>query len=89
MQKESDAEIISAYKSCFNSAAGKIVLKHLIRVHAVFRSSFSEDSTHAMAFNEGGKNSVLQILRKLHKKDEELEDQLTEQGEEYDNESIF
>lgn len=84
MEEVSDAELISAYKTCFASSSGRIVLRHLIKAHGVFRTNFSEDGPHSTAFNEGGRNAVLQIMRKLHKKQENLDEKLIEQGEEYE-----
>lgn len=82
-------ELRSAYKSCFKSQSGKIVLQHLIKVHGVLRPSFIEDNQHATSFNEGGKNVVLKIMQKLHFKEEELSDQLIEEGEEYVYDEVF
>ena len=84
-----DAQLISAYKNCFKSDSGRIVLKHLMKAHGVFRPSFIEDNQHATSFNEGGKNVVLKIMQKLHREEEELNDKLIDEGEEYVHEDIF
>lgn len=79
--------LVSDYQECFNSPAGKKVLAHLMKVHGVLQSSFVEGKADATAFNEGGRNAILQILKKMRIDIKKLEKMITEEAklEEEDN----
>ena len=83
MERVSEAQLISAYKNCFATDSGRIVLKHLLKAHQVFSTDFVEENTHSTSFNQGGKNVVLGIMRKLHVNEDQLQENLIDRGEEY------
>ena len=72
---------IADYQRTFDTPSGKKVLYHLMKAHGVMERSFIEDNQFATAFNEGGRNVVLQILKKLKIDLRKLE-QLQKQQEE-------
>ncbi|RMF55083.1 hypothetical protein D6745_03210 [Candidatus Woesearchaeota archaeon] len=75
---EEDIDLIQAYKTVFSSPEGKKVLSHLMRSHGFYSTSFVEGDMFATAFNEGGRNVVMQILKKININLDELEKQILE-----------
>lgn len=67
--KESGAErqiaTIVDYQSTFNTPHGERVLRHLMHNHGMMITSYVEKDPYAMAFNEGGRNVIIHILKKL------------------------
>lgn len=53
------------YQSTFDTPHGKRVLRHLMKVHGFMQTSYVEKDAYAMAFNEGARNVVIHILKKL------------------------
>ena len=56
---------VADYQATFGSPQGKRVLRHLIKSHGFLHSSFVEKDPYSMAFNEGGRNAIIQIINKL------------------------
>jgi len=56
---------ISDYQEVFGSPTGKKVLHDLMKKHGVLERSYSDHCQFATAFNEGGRNAVLMIMKKL------------------------
>lgn len=74
---------ISDYQATFDTVYGKRVLRHLMKVHGMMNASFISDPL-ALAYNEGGRNAVVQILNKCRVDVKKLEDEIREtnlQGE--------
>lgn len=71
----------SDYQETFNTKAGRKVLRHLMKVHGIMQRSYVEGDAYATAFNEGGRNAVIQILNKLRVDLKELENHILEQPE--------
>jgi hypothetical protein len=65
----------NCYRNCFNTEAGKLVLKDLFKVSKMNRSSYSND-THLMAKEEGRKEVYRYIINTLNM---DLEAILTEE----------
>lgn len=66
------------YQQTFNTESGRRVLRHLMKMHGMMQTSFVEDP-YATAFNEGGRNVVIQIFHKLRKNPKELEEEILDQ----------
>jgi len=73
------------YKNTFETKSGEKVLRHLMKVHGVFTTSFVEDNQYSTAFNEGGKNVILQIIKKVGMDLARLESEMKKQQTEDDN----
>jgi hypothetical protein len=71
--------LISDYQQTFGTPHGKNVIRHLMKVHGVLDKSFVEGKADATAFNEGGRNAVLMILKKLRIDIKKLEQILLEE----------
>lgn len=82
-ERITEGELVIAYKETFNSASGKIVLRHLMRNHSFLIPVHVDGDQQASAFNDGARNVVIQILRTLHT-DEQIEDKTIEEGEDYE-----
>ncbi len=67
---------LSDYQQTFRSEAGTRVLRHLMKVHGILGTSYVEKDSLATAFNEGGRNVVIQIIRKLQIDIKKLEAEL-------------
>ncbi len=57
-------EQIQQYQAVFRSAAGKVVLRHLMTKHGVLKSTFATDP-YQTAYNEGQRAVVLEIMKTL------------------------
>lgn len=66
MKKKEQQEInkIDCYKVIFNGEKGKIVLRDLLRNCGFFTGTFNADHAH-MAFEEGRRSVIMDILRIL------------------------
>ena len=72
---------ISDYKKTFGSPEGRRVLFHLMKVHGVMLTSHVEGDPYSTAFNEGGRNVVIQILRKMRMDLKEMEKLIEQESE--------
>lgn len=72
---------IADYQRTFGSVHGKRVLRHLMKVHGLMLSSHVSGDSHATAFNEGGRNAVIQILNKVRINLNDLEKEINKQPE--------
>ena len=72
--------LISDYQETFNSPTGKRVLLHLMKVHGFMDKSFVEGSPDGTAFNEGGRNVILQIVKKMKMSLKQIESMLIEES---------
>ena len=79
----SEVELNQAYRETFASKSGSLVLRHLVREHGLLRQAFVDGDSHATSFNDGGRNVIIQLLRRIHT-DEEIEKQVIQQGVDYD-----
>ena len=64
-QRQSKAQMISFYRDCFTSYAGKYVLADLCRHCNLETNTFNPENSHVTAFNEGKRAVVLHILNTL------------------------
>lgn len=78
-----EGELNQAYKETFGTESGKVVLRHLLRVHGLLNQAHVDLDSHSTAFNDGGRNVVIQILKVIHKKKTDLEDKIIEEGVDY------
>jgi hypothetical protein len=59
-------QLVIDYQQTFGTPHGKRVLYDLMGVGRMLTSTYDERDSHASAFNEGLRNAILHILRKLH-----------------------
>lgn len=55
---------VADYQSTFNTDSGRRVLRHLMKVHGFMVTSHVEGDAYSTAFNEGGRNAIIQIIKK-------------------------
>ena len=79
---------VSDYQRVFNSVEGRRVLRHLMKVHGFMQTSYNENP-YATAFNEGGRNVVIQIMNKVRIDLNKLEKEIKEQQEQGDSDVII
>jgi len=76
---------VADYQQTFGTPAGRRVLRHLMKVHGFLNSSLVEKDCCGTAFNEGGRNAVVQIMHKLKMDLKQMEaDILTNSKEDLD-----
>lgn len=61
------ARIHESYQNIFNTPDGERVLRHLMKVGGVTKSSFVAGDPNTTAFNEGRRHLVLSILTYIYK----------------------
>ncbi len=71
----------SLYRQVFSTEAGKVVLNDLCKAACVSTSAFSVNNQHQTAYDNGARDLVLGILRKIHRSDEDLHRQIAEMYE--------
>jgi len=69
------------YQSTFGSPHGQRVLRHLMRMHGIMQTSYVEKDIYATIFNEGSRNVVVQILKKMQIDIRKLEEQILQTPE--------
>jgi len=79
-QASKQRQIITDYKSVFETAHGRRVLYDLMKAHHVVSSTHVTGDADATSFNEGARNVVLRIMTYL-KYDIEKFDEAIKQGE--------
>jgi hypothetical protein len=79
---------ITDYKEAFRSPHGQRVLQHLIDMYMT-KTSHVEGDPHSTAFNEGARNVVLMIIKKLKLDIGQLQEMLEHQEEEEDVRDII
>lgn len=57
--------LVADYQSTFKTAHGKRVLKDLLKKAGFIDTNYVPGDSHGTAFNEGGRNLVLHIVRNL------------------------
>lgn len=72
---------ISDFKEVFDTPAGGRVLRSLMHACGFMHSSHVPGDPYATAFNEGGRNVVIQILHKARIDLKKLEDEIKRQPE--------
>lgn len=77
--------LVADYKRVFGTPHGKKVLRHLMKMHGFLQHSHIEGDPYSTAFNEGCRNVVVLIARKLKMDLVVMEEELTkEEDEEHD-----
>jgi hypothetical protein len=66
-------QIHSAYKRVFESEDGQVVLRHLMKIGYMTRSTFVAGDPQRTALNEGSRRLVLSILRITKKNPQEIQ----------------
>lgn len=74
-REQEGLDMIAAYRQVFSTPQGEKVLSDLIKRH-VLRANFSENS-NIMAFKEGERSVVLNILAALQIDENQLKERIT------------
>ena len=77
-KKELASHIDASYKRLFNSQDGRNVLFHLMRQCFYFDSTFVANDAIGTAYNEGMRNTLLNILRVIKMKPETIDKMVDE-----------
>jgi hypothetical protein len=77
LPSEEDLNVMEHYKAAFSSQSGLVVLHHLIRSSGVFDTMFNKNAG-IMAYNEGRRAIVLDIMRKIDSDTQELRKRMLE-----------
>lgn len=87
-KKTSDNAIkmIDMYKTLFASNNGRLILHDLCMKCGMFQSSHTVGDSHSMAFNEGRRSVVIEILDIINKDQSKILQQFSESKVDYDNE---
>jgi hypothetical protein len=67
-----------AYRAAFSTDEGRIVLADLCKSACITSSAFTMASDRQTAYDNGARDLVLGILRKIHRNDSDLLDQIEE-----------
>jgi len=77
LPSEEDLNVMEHYKVAFSTESGLFVLHHLIKSSGVFDSMFNRNAG-IMAYNEGRRAIVLDIMRKIDSDTQELRRRMIE-----------
>ena len=69
-------ELNRGMKECFNSKAGKAVLTYLKETYHIYETTF-RDGLDAIAYSEGQRTVVLDIMDRMEQKPQEEKDERT------------
>lgn len=74
LSKLSDRKVLqAAYTRVFESPDGKLILRHLMNVGFVTKSTFVRGDANESALNEGTRRLVLSILKMVYRDDTDLQ----------------
>lgn len=73
------------YQLTFDSPHGRRVLWHLMKMHGYMEPSYVPGDSHGTAFNDGSRNVLNQIFKKLKVNVVEFEKRVSDHQEETDN----